>query len=132
MTCKECDDKAAQGGELAANVRNASVMFQSAGKTAGWAEGARWAAESMARNLEQLGEELARLELPSRKRARLLPALHQMIADMRKAADQQAAQGEPFARAAANMVTELERRERAGRRRGLRERLRAAWRGLTG
>jgi len=107
--CADCEPRPAE--VPADSVRNAAAFWVSAGKVAGFAEGVRAAAKAL--------EEALDVDSSTNLGA-FLTFLREMAAAREK-------QAEPLNRAATLMV---ERLEAASRRRGVRRRLRDAYRAL--
>jgi hypothetical protein len=102
------------GPEIAASVRNAAALFASAGKVAGFVEGARWACDAFERVVLEVEPDLQKLELPTEKRKRIGGVLRQFCHDLRRQIEVRAPEQERMGKAAAAMVQQLERRRRPG------------------
>lgn len=118
--CADC----APAGAPEDSVRSAAALWVSAGKTSGFAEGVRWACDAVERTVPELIEHATKLELPSKKRARLTGLLHSFIAQLRQQAGQREQESKHFEKAATAMVTRFEQGGRASR--GIRARFLAA------
>ncbi len=128
MAC-DCEQKPA--GAPDDSVRSAAALWVSAGKTAGFVEGVRYAVQALRQSIPVIMANAAKYERASTKTARLQPALEKLCSDLLEAVASREAESENLTRMATMMATRLDAL-RGAPRLSLGARVRAAAKALRG
>jgi len=128
MAC-DCENKPTAAPED--SVRNAAALWVSAGKTAGFAEGVRYAVQHLQQCIPMIVDTAVRYELAKKKAEILRPMLDKMCSDLLGVVDSRKAESDNLNRMATMMAGRLEAQHRA-KAPSVATRLRAALAALRG